>query len=170
MNSSLKEQFGRLGPTRALDRVLYGSPAVVALRPGPTPANLKTVSAAIALARRGISLLKAKRAVEEMLSSGRAVVLLPTLESAPALAAELDSSGIRVATVASDEVDVRAIRDGLSLTQEQFALRYGLDLNSLQNWETKRRKPDAAARSYLRVIERLPEPASEALEVAISMG
>lgn len=69
--------------------------------------------------------------------------------------------------VGSDEIDVKAVRERLGLTQEQFALRYGLDLNSLQNWETKRRRPDAAARSYLRVIERLPERTSEALEIDV---
>lgn len=170
MKSSLKEQFARLGPIRELDRVPSGSPAVLSLRPGPALANLKTVTAAISLAKRGISLLKAKRAMEELLASGRAVVLLPTVEDASTLAAELEASGVRSAMVVSDEIDVKAVRQRLGLTQEQFALRYGLDLNSVQNWEAKRRAPDAAARSYLRVIERLPESASEALEVPFAMS
>jgi putative transcriptional regulator len=123
----------------------------------------------MSLARRGISLLKAKRAMEEMLSNGRAVVLLPTVEDASTLAGELADSGVRSAMVVSNEVDVKAVRERLGLTQEQFALRYGLDLDSLQNWEAKRRKPDAAARSYLRVIERMPESASEALEVPVTV-
>ena len=167
MDSSLKERFARLGPIRVLDRVPSGSPAVLALRPGAVLAEVKTVAAAIALARRGIGLLKAKRALEEMLSAGRAVVLAPTVESVSALASELAESGVRAALVESDDIDVKAVRTRLGITQEQFALRYGLDLDSLQNWEAKRRKPDAAARSYLRVIARLPESASEALEVAV---
>ncbi len=169
MKSSLKEQFARLGPIRELDRVPSGSPAVLSLRPGPALANVRTVAAAMSLARRGISLLKAKRAMEEMLSNGRAVVLLPTVEDASTLAGELADSGVRSAMVVSNEVDVKAVRERLGLTQEQFALRYGLDLDSLQNWEAKRRKPDAAARSYLRVIERMPESASEALEVPVTV-
>jgi putative transcriptional regulator len=54
------------------------------------------------------------------------------------------------------------------LTQEQFALRYGLDLDAVRNWEHKRRTPDLAAQSYLRVIERMPQEASEAQEAAIT--
>lgn len=164
MDSSLKEQFARAGRTRELDRVPSGSRAVVALRPDPSPDKLKTVTAAIALARRGISLLKAKRAIEEMLASGRAVVQLPTVESPAALASDLADSGVRASLLATDEIDVRAVREQLGLSQEQFALRYGLDLDSVQNWESRRRKPDKAVRSYLRVIERLPERTSEALE------
>ena len=164
MNSSLKERFARLGPTRVLTPVRSGSPAVLALRPGPVAADIKTVAAAISLAQRGISLLKAKRTLEEALATGRAVVRLPSVDDASALAAELADSGIAAAMVVSRGVDVKAIRERLGLTQEQFSLRYGLDLDSLQNWESKRRKPDAAARSYLKVIDRLPERASEALE------
>jgi putative transcriptional regulator len=169
MKSSLKEQFARLGPIRELNRVQSGSPAVLALRPGQVLAEVKTITAAISLARRGVSLLKAKRAIEEMLSRGRAVVLLPMVEDASILARELAGSGVRSSMVASEEVDVKSVRERLGLTQEQFALRYGLDLDSLQNWETKRRKPEAAVRSYLRVIEHMPETASEALETPVPM-
>lgn len=167
MNSSLREQFARLGPIQEVGRVPSGSPAVLSLRASPVLAEVKTVSAAIALARRGVSPLKAKRALEEMLSKGRSLVHLPTVEDASALAAELVESGIRPKLIASDAVDVKAVREKLGLTQEQFALRYGLDIRSVQNWEANRRKPDAAVRSYLRVIEHFPERASEALEVDV---
>lgn len=86
MDSSLRGQFARLGPIREIDRVPSASAAVLALRPDRVLANVRTVTAAISLARRGISLLKAKRALEEMLSKGRAVVLLPTVESVSVLA------------------------------------------------------------------------------------
>jgi hypothetical protein len=43
-----------------------------------------------------------------------------------------------------------------------------LDLDAVRNWEHKRRKPDLAAQSYLRVTARLPDQASEAQEEAIS--
>lgn len=168
MDSSLKEQFVRLGPIRELDRVPSGSRAVLALRPDQEADRLETVSAAITLARRGISLLKAKRAIEEMLAKGRTVVQLPVVDSVPALAAELAQSGVVASDFASDDVDVKAVRERLGLSQEQFALLYGLELDSLQNWESGRRRPDKAVRSYLRVIERLPELTSEALERAVS--
>jgi putative transcriptional regulator len=49
----------------------------------------------------------------------------------------------------------------MHLLQEQFAVRFGFDLDTLQNWE---RKPDRAVMAYLRVIERMPDAASEAQE------
>ena len=50
------------------------------------------------------------------------------------------------------------------LTQEQFALRYGLDVDAVQNWEQGRYQPDRATLAYLRVIERQPTEAARAQE------
>ena len=58
---------------------------------------------------------------------------------------------------------VREVRAGLSLTQAQFAHRFGLSLRSLQEWEQARRLPDAAVLTYLRVIERNPKAVKLAL-------
>jgi putative transcriptional regulator len=168
MKSSLKERFARLGPTRVIDRVRDGSPAVLSLRPSYDRKDVETVSIALALAKRGISMLRAKRAVEEMMECGRVVLLLPKVESESALAMELAEAGCTAASMATHEVDVRELRERLGLTQEQFALRYGLDLDAIRNWEHKRRTPDPAAQSYLRVIERMPQQASEAQEEAIA--
>ena len=168
MTSSLKERLERLGPIRGVDQVPSGSPVVLSLRPGPDLRRVKTISATMALAKRGLSLLRAKRAVEEMVEHGRAVILAPKVESETALAAELAEAGCSVATVATQDVDVRALRERLALTQEQFALRYGLDLDAVRNWEHRRRTPDPAARSYLRVIARWPDQASEAQEEIVA--
>jgi putative transcriptional regulator len=163
MKSRFKERLERLGPVRDVPRVASGSPVVVSLRP-VTNLEVKTVPAALALAKRGLSLLRAKRVIEEMLSSGRAVVKLPTVEDQPRLRTELAKFGVRARSVGERDVDIRRLREGLNLTQEQFALRYGIDLDTLQNWERRRRKPDQAVQSYMRVIERMPGPASDAQE------
>ena len=55
-----------------------------------------------------------------------------------------------------EEVDVVAIRKRLGLSQDDFAARFGFKLDALQNWEQGRRRPDLAARAFLRVIEREP--------------
>ena len=60
-------------------------------------------------------------------------------------------------------IDIRAIREKLDFTQEQFALRYGLDVDAVRNWETGRRTPDTAAQSYLRAIRANPEAVEAAL-------
>ena len=163
MESRFKERLERLGPVRDVPRVASGSRVVVSLRPAANR-DVKTVPATLALAKRGLSLLRAKRAIEEMLSSGRAVVKLPTVEDQSTLRAELTKLGIRTRSVGERDVDIRRLRESLNLTQEQFALRYGIDLDTLQNWERKRRQPDQVVRSYMRVIERMPGPASEAQE------
>jgi putative transcriptional regulator len=130
----------------------------------PDRAGVNTVTAAIELARRGIPLLRAKRALEEMLAEGRAYVHLPVVEDAEAFARLLASFGIAAAVHGPPEaVDVKAIREGLGLTQEEFAVRFGLGLDAVQNWESNRRRPDKAARSYLTAIARMPDRIQEAL-------
>jgi putative transcriptional regulator len=58
---------------------------------------------------------------------------------------------------------IRAVREGLGLSQAEFARKFGLALRSLQEWEQARRLPDAAVMTYLRVIERDPEAVAAAL-------
>ena len=57
---------------------------------------------------------------------------------------------------APEEVDVKHIRKCLKLTQEKFSDIFGFSLDSIKNWETGRRKPEAAARTLLTVIRKNP--------------
>lgn len=66
--------------------------------------------------------------------------------------------------MARDPVDVQALRAGLGMTHEQFALRFGLDRDAVKNWEQGRRTPDRAVWSYMRVIARRPREAAQAQE------
>lgn len=63
-------------------------------------------------------------------------------------------------------IDVRAIRKGLDLTQEEFAERFGFSVGALRHWEQGRRQPDAPARAYLTVIARDPRAVQAALTAA----
>jgi putative transcriptional regulator len=158
MNSSLKERFARLGPVRGVDRVPSGSPAVFALRLSPGVAAPRAIDAMFVLARRGISMLRAKRAIEALIADGRVFVDLPTVEDPTAVVAELGAAGVAAAPVElAKKVDVRALRDRLGVTREQFATRYGLEVETVRNWETGKREPDTTARSYLQVIANDPE-------------
>jgi putative transcriptional regulator len=157
MHSSLRADFARLGPIRAVDRVSSGSPGVFVLRPR---ADLRpaTVDGALALTRRGLTLLRAKRAMEELVETGRSFVELPTVEDTGALVAELARAGIAAAPAETPRrVDVRALRQRLGLSREQFATRFGLELETVRNWEMGRREPDTTARSYLQAIANEPE-------------
>jgi len=64
------------------------------------------------------------------------------------------------------EIDVRAVRVKLKMTQEEFAVRYGLTLARVRDWEQGRSSPDSAARAYLTVIEREPKAVARALAEA----
>jgi putative transcriptional regulator len=61
------------------------------------------------------------------------------------------------------EVDVAKIRHRLGMSQAEFASRFGFKLDAVQNWEQGRRRPEGAARAFLRVIEREPEAVQRAL-------
>jgi len=62
-----------------------------------------------------------------------------------------------------ETVDVAAIRKRLGLSQADFADRFGFKLDAVQNWEQGRRRPEGAARAFLRVIEREPAAVRRAL-------
>jgi putative transcriptional regulator len=109
-------------------------------------------------------MLRAKRTIEALLETREALVLVPRVEGVLALIKALRLAGISARRLGHGAVDVRQLRERLALTQEQFALRYGIDLDALQNWEQGRRAPDATAQSYLRVIERNPVEAARAQE------
>jgi putative transcriptional regulator len=64
------------------------------------------------------------------------------------------------------EVDVKAIRTKLGLSQSVFCAHYGFTLDSLQNWESGRRRPEGPARVLLTVIAKEPEAVRRALESA----
>jgi putative transcriptional regulator len=134
------------------------------LRPGADRSRLKTVDATMALTRRGMTMLRAKRAVEAMLEDGEVVLEVPTVEDVAVLAKELRKAGIKATRIVTGAVDVRALRSKLGLSQEQFARRYNLDLDALQNWEQGRRLPERAVLSYLRVIAADPQAAARAQE------
>lgn len=59
--------------------------------------------------------------------------------------------------------DVTKIRKKLKLDQEDFADFMGVSVKTLQNWEQKRREPQGAARSLLRVAEKAPGAILKAL-------
>src|SRR5438128_410605 len=62
-----------------------------------------------------------------------------------------------------EEVDVKAIRSSLGLSQAEFSRRYAVSQRSLQEWEQGRRRPEGAVRAYLTVIKRNPKAVEDAL-------
>ena len=64
------------------------------------------------------------------------------------------------------EIDVKAIRGRLGMTQKEFAAAFGFNITTLRHWEQGRRVPDGPARSYLKVIDREPQAVRKALRIA----
>jgi putative transcriptional regulator len=62
-----------------------------------------------------------------------------------------------------EEVDVKAIRRRLRMSQSVFAAQFGFSLGTVQNWERGHRRPEGAARALLKVIDMRPDAVLEAL-------
>ena len=77
------------------------------------------------------------------------------VEDAGALHADLEQAGIVLKMPVARPVDLAALRRQLDMTREQFALAYGLDPETVRNWEAGRRDP-GPARAYLQAIENDP--------------
>ena len=61
------------------------------------------------------------------------------------------------------QIDVKAVRKRLGLSQVAFAARFGFSVGTLRDWEQKRRRPEGPARVLLTVIDREPEAVERAL-------
>lgn len=62
-----------------------------------------------------------------------------------------------------DSIDIKAIREKISLSQGEFARLFGLSKRTLEHWEHGRRIPSGPARAFLTVISREPEAMRRAL-------
>ncbi|NVN38924.1 hypothetical protein HUK81_19135, partial [Komagataeibacter swingsii] len=92
----MKAEFARLGPVRAISRVRSGSRARFALtltREGWP--DLNSIAATMALSRRGLTMLAAKKTVEDLIrqsseqAEGHAIVLLPMTDTIEAVISDL---------------------------------------------------------------------------------
>lgn len=64
------------------------------------------------------------------------------------------------------QVDVKAIRTKLKLSQAAFASRYGFSVGRVRDWEQKRSPIDTSSRILLIVIDKEPEAIERALKAA----
>lgn len=63
------------------------------------------------------------------------------------------------------DISVRDIRIRQGLTQMEFARRFGLNIHTLRQWEQGLRDPEGPARTYLHVIDTIPDAVARALEI-----
>jgi putative transcriptional regulator len=75
-----------------------------------------------------------------------------------------DTEGARVHEVRVPvDVDVRAIRRQLGMSQAEFAGAFGFSVGAVRNWEQGARQPEGPTRAYLKVIARDPDAVRRAL-------
>jgi len=67
-----------------------------------------------------------------------------------------------------EQVNVKAIRNKLRMTQATFSTVFGFSLDAIKHWEGGRRTPEAPARTLLTVIARNPKAVLTALKPAAS--
>lgn len=146
-----------------------GSPARYVLIP-EMPFH-RTVSVAEALAKRGFTLLQAKRIVTRLAKGESVAAEIPMVEDSGVFEKELKRHGI-VAERRDppDAVNIKEIRERLGLSQDEFATRFGFDAASLRNWEQGRTEPEIAVRSFLKVIEADPNAVENALSASSIHG
>jgi putative transcriptional regulator len=58
----------------------------------------------------------------------------------------------------------RRVRRNIGLSQVAFARCLGVPVNTVRNWEQGKRAPQGPARALLRIIDRAPEMALQALD------
>ena len=96
------------------------------------------------------------RAFDAMSEADRHRAALADADALPATRAQL-ARARRVPTV-------RALRQKLNLTQEQFAARFHLPLGTVRDWEQGAHRPDKAAQVLLTIIAKDPDAVARALE------
>lgn len=61
------------------------------------------------------------------------------------------------------QVNVRAIRERLGMSQEKFARYFGVSIRTLQDWEQQRHQPNRTALNFLIVVAKEPGAVQRAL-------
>lgn len=89
--------------------------------------------------------------------------IIQGLQEALAFTRGEDVPGNRVHRVEDSNIDIKAIRSSLRLTQEQMAQLFGTSVSGYRKWEQKARQPSGAARTLMKVMEKEPEAVLRAL-------
>jgi putative transcriptional regulator len=112
--------------------------------------------------RSGVSLRKAHEILERISAGSRVPVELRG-RSPLEISSELKKLGVTARGIKTPNVDIKRIRESQKLSQPEFAILYGLELDTLRNWEQGRNIPDRSTMVLLKIIERCPDAVLEAL-------
>ena len=113
--------------------------------------------------------LKDDGTVVEVLRDGSERPIMPEVDWARV---DATTESEIAAQIAEDEAEAmrdaaayaRRVRRKVGLSQVAFARRIGVPVDTVRNWEQGKRAPQGPARALLRIIERAPEAALQALD------
>jgi len=150
---SFREALEQLGEPKESSPKQSGSPVRLNL----TLEDIKQpVSFARFLKAQGMSLRKAHETLDRLAARETVAVELYA-DDAGTLISELSDLGVKACPIVPPQINARQVRERLGLSQAEFALRFGLELDTVQNWEQGRYRPDPAARLLLGIIDRDPK-------------
>jgi len=150
---SFREALEQRGETQQTYPGRSGSPIRLSLSIAKTT---QPVSIALLLKKYGMSLRKAHETLDRLAARETVAVELYA-DDAGALISEFSTLGVKACPIVPPQIDAKQVRERLGLSQVEFALRFGLELDTVQNWEQGRYRPDPAARLLLGVIDRDPK-------------
>jgi DNA-binding transcriptional regulator YiaG len=114
------------------------------------------VEVARVLKRHGMSLRRAHDTLNRLVRGDTVGVELGDGNSQKIIS-ELSTLGVKARVIEAPKADVKKIRERFGFSQTEFALRFGLELDTVQNWEQHRYELDAAAQVLLKLIENYPK-------------
>lgn len=157
-NSALKARLARLGPVRDADPPPSFSgelvPLVLRLE-GPLDRPIDVVRR---LRAAGLTLRSGHTIINRLAERRIAVCEIAEGADIPGLAADLSVMHVQVLRRRpSDPAVIAQVRVRHNLSQREFAQLLGIDIDTLQNWEQGRNRPDAAALSLVLAFDRAPD-------------
>jgi DNA-binding transcriptional regulator YiaG len=156
-NSELRARLARLGPVRDADPPPLYSGELVALVLRLIGALDKPISVAKRLRVAGLTLRSAHTMINRLAEARLAVCRIAEGADIPALAADLHEMNVH--TFRRRQLDsglIAEVRTRHGLSQREFSEIIGVEIDTLQNWEQGRNRPDAAVLTLLAVFDKNP--------------
>ena len=157
-NSELRARLARLGPVRDAAPPPSFSGDLVPLVFRLVGALDKPISVAQRLRAAGLTLRAAHAVINRLAETRLAVCRIAEGANIAILAADL--LAMNVHTFRRRQLDpglIAEVRARHGLSQREFAEVLGIDIDTLQNWEQGRNRPDTAALNLVMVFDEAPE-------------
>jgi DNA-binding transcriptional regulator YiaG len=157
-NSELKARLARLGPVRDADPPPLFSGEAVPLVLRLEGALDRPTHVVQRLRAAGLTLRAGHAVINRLAEKRIAVCEIAEGANIPALAADLAEMNVHV--LRRRQLDpglIAEVRARHGLSQREFAQLLGIDIDTLQNWEQGRNKPDAAALNLVMAFDKAPE-------------